>query len=215
MNYIPKNDKIVETKGFFMERQKKGFSLIELMIVVVIISILAAISIPQYQNYIRKSRTSEATANINSIALYEEQYFSENNEYITLNVNPAGIPNASDDGGSLLFDGTESTWIELGSVFPDGSPLRFQYEARAGQYDSDGSSILNGDDPDTDFDYVGNADCDQTAAYAPSDWVINAPFAWWFTIVAVGNQKDSPDGICSIFAKISSRTQLYSENEID
>lgn len=193
----------------------KAFSLIELMVVVVIISVLSAIAVPQYQNYIRRSRTSEATSNINSIGLYQEQYFSENNQYLSLNVNPAaGIPNWDDPGGTLPFNSTEPTWVELGSVFPDDTALRFQYEVLSGRYDSAAAHDI-GDNPTTDFAYVTNSDCDDTAEYEPADWVIAAPFAWWYTVIAVGNQKESPDGMCSIFAKISSRTQIYSENELD
>ncbi|WP_440454436.1 pilin [Psychrobacter sp. ASPA161_9] len=50
-----------------MNAAQKGFTLIELMIVVAIIGILAAIAIPQYQNYIAKSQVSRAVAETGAI----------------------------------------------------------------------------------------------------------------------------------------------------
>ncbi|MGI6394078.1 MAG: type IV pilin protein [bacterium] len=47
---------------------KKGFTLIELMIVIAIIGILAAVAIPMYSDYTKKARTSEVAGNLKEIA---------------------------------------------------------------------------------------------------------------------------------------------------
>lgn len=56
---------------------QKGFTLIELMIVVAIIGILAAIAIPQYQNYIAKSQVSRAMGETSSIKTSVETCLNE------------------------------------------------------------------------------------------------------------------------------------------
>jgi type IV pilus assembly protein PilA len=69
-----------------MVRTKKGFTLIELMIVVAIIGILAAIAIPAYSDYTRKSRISEVTNALGAAMSSAQQYRSENN------LTPVGWP---------------------------------------------------------------------------------------------------------------------------
>jgi type IV pilus assembly protein PilE len=59
----------------------RGFTLIELMIVVVIVSILLAIAIPGYSSYMRKSRRSDTEATMMDIAQREQQYLNDQRAY--------------------------------------------------------------------------------------------------------------------------------------
>ena len=58
-----------------------GFTLIELMIVVAIISILAAIAIPNYNDYIIRSKITEAVGTLSDVRVRMEQYFQDNRFY--------------------------------------------------------------------------------------------------------------------------------------
>ena len=80
-------------------RSSKGFTLIELMIVVAIIGILAAIAIPNFMTYQAKARQSEAKVGLGGIFTSGVSYFAENNTYDTgaggaaaLGYAPSGSP---------------------------------------------------------------------------------------------------------------------------
>ncbi|WP_093501180.1 type IV pilin protein [Phytopseudomonas straminea] len=62
---------------------QKGFTLIEMMIVVAIIGILAAIAYPSYDEYVKRGNRTEGQALLSDAAARQERYFSQNNTYIT------------------------------------------------------------------------------------------------------------------------------------
>lgn len=64
-----------------MLNNKKGFTLIELMIVVAIIGILAAIAIPNFMNYQCKARQSEAKTALGTLRTLQEAYYAQYDTY--------------------------------------------------------------------------------------------------------------------------------------
>jgi type IV pilus assembly protein PilE len=64
----------------------RGFTLIELMLVVAVIGVLAAIVYPSYQDSVRKARRTEARAALASVAQLMERYYTESNTYATATI---------------------------------------------------------------------------------------------------------------------------------
>lgn len=86
-------------KGFSIS--EKGFTLVELLIVVAIIAILAAIAIPQFQRYSERALRASMLSDAKNIAHMLEIYYGDSNTYITAvtSVGP-GPAEASLDGGT-------------------------------------------------------------------------------------------------------------------
>jgi len=108
-------------------RSKKGFTLIELMIVVAIIGILAAIAIPNFLKFQAKSKMSEAKTNLGAIYTGQLSYFGEQNKYSDFNAinwSPSGTPryhfalgtwaaavnNDNVNRGAIINDPEPTTW---------------------------------------------------------------------------------------------------------
>ena len=64
-------------------RLAQGFTLIELMIVVVIVGILTALMLPGYQNSVLKARRADGRAALADMAARQEKFFAQNNSYTT------------------------------------------------------------------------------------------------------------------------------------
>jgi prepilin-type N-terminal cleavage/methylation domain-containing protein len=131
-------------------RSTAGFSLIELMIVVAIVGILAAVAIPSFRTYIQKSKTAEAVTFLGEIRQREESYRAEFGTYCAAPVAPRATPTSASVSWSVAAN---SAWNQLGAA-PD-SAVRFTYEVLAGTPGTAGpaGSNITGND----FWYVSRA----------------------------------------------------------
>ncbi len=62
---------------------QKGFTLIEIMIVVAILAIVTTIAVPAYTGYVKTAERTEGWNNLNSLQLALEEYYIENGKYTT------------------------------------------------------------------------------------------------------------------------------------
>ena len=107
-------------------RKRRGFTLIEMMIVVAIIALLATIAIPNYISFQYRAKTSEAKSNLGSIRTCEEAYKAENDVYLACAVNPAAI--AAGVKGDWVAD--QAGWIDIG--FEPKGQIYYQYQVTVG-----------------------------------------------------------------------------------
>ena len=94
-----------------MKKVQKGFTLIELMIVVAIIGILAAVAIPSYNSYIKTTKTSKVVDHVDSARRFIQQGFAQYSTDVSTGVTPA-FPTTV----ALILDLLNSP----GAVAPDG-----------------------------------------------------------------------------------------------
>jgi type IV pilus assembly protein PilA len=95
---------------------QQGFTLIELMIVVAIIGILAAIAIPNFLTYQARAKQSEAKVGLGGIFTSAISYFSENNTFTVANASNIGYAPAGTPRYSFMYDATGQDLINTGAT---------------------------------------------------------------------------------------------------
>jgi type IV pilus assembly protein PilA len=165
-----------------LQKGAKGFTLIELMIVVAIIGILAAVAIPAFMKYIRRSKTSEATMNIRKMFDSSVSYFNEEQADRKGTILPRQFPTdvvAPEKGtwdgevckgkDSQKFQPTAKTWDApswqaLNFAVEDPFYFRYEYDSKGtgagAHFTARANGNLNCDEAESTFERIGTVDAE-------------------------------------------------------
>jgi type IV pilus assembly protein PilE len=129
---------------------QKGYTLVEIMIIVAIVGILASIALPNYQNYVRKSRATEATSVLADMRVKMEQYFQDRRTYVG---GPCAAP-----------AGTNTTFFAYSCAGGDGTATTYTLQATGSGQMAAYSYTVNQANAKTSTTYDGGGNCWTTGA---------------------------------------------------
>lgn len=135
---------------------QRGFTLVELMVVVLIIGILSSVAIPAYRDYVTRGKLSEAFTELASMRVRLEQYFQDNRTYVG-----ACQPNTIAS-------------LPAAKYFTYTCPV---LTATAFRVDATGSAAQG----TGDFTYTVDQANTKTTELVPSGWTKHTPNTCWIT----------------------------------
>jgi len=121
-----------------MRKNQRGFTLLELMIVVVIVAILATVAIASYKRFSRRARVQEAIAFLGDVRIKQESYYQTYHRYVSSGTNftdwwPKSMKwsdSVAAWGINCTKSGDQSAhpgWCALGAGFSATQDVQFQY----------------------------------------------------------------------------------------
>ncbi len=138
-----------------MQSKTKGFTLIELMVVVAIIGILAAIAMPSYTDYVTRGKIQDATSGLATKRVQAEQYFQDNRTYADI---------GAFTNQACVADAATSQYFDFSCSVQTAAAFTIQ---------------ANGKDSMTGFTYTIDQNNAKATTSVPTGWTANA--ACWVT----------------------------------
>lgn len=138
-----------------------GFTLVELMIVVVILGILAALAVPEFSKYAKRARTSEAMTNISRIFAAQVTYNEEAHErglhgnFVSAPPTPMAAPGSAKYPSNSAVWMNSLEWRSLGFALDSGHYYQYSSPASSSSFAARAQGNLDNDGMQSTFTRAG------------------------------------------------------------